>query len=88
MLLHTHKDHTENINLLFFWSFLMFNNITELNIRSAPPPTQLKLHSYPSDSPEQLQSHLNQKKPLQKNLLHEGDEMSIKTSVHKEIIEK
>ena len=86
MLLHTYKDHTDNINLLFFWSSLMFNNIMELNIRSAPH--QLKLHSYPSDSPEQLQSHLNQKKPLQKNLLHEGDEMSIKTSVHKEIIEK
>ena len=52
MLLHTHKNHSDNINLLeiakecvsfndrrinFFWSSLMFNNITQLNIRSAPP---------------------------------------------------
>lgn len=40
------------------------------------------MYLFQNDSPEQLQSHLNQKKPLQKNLLHEGDEMSIKTLVH------
>ena len=51
MVLHTHKDCTDNINLLEiakefvsfndrrinFWLFLMFNNITLLNIRSVPP---------------------------------------------------
>ena len=62
IMLHTHKDRTDNINLhvrnslfplttdelIFLVIFLMFNNITQLNIRSAPPPPQLKLHSYPS----------------------------------------
>ena len=31
---------------LIFWSFLMFNNIMQLNYINQPP--QLKLHSYPS----------------------------------------
>ena len=51
MLLCTHKDHTDNINLLeiakefvsfndrriSFWSFLKFNNIMQLNYKVSPP---------------------------------------------------
>ena len=63
MLLHTHKDHTDNINLLeiakefvslndrydlIFWSFLMFNYITQPNIRSTSPPPPPNLNFIPT----------------------------------------